>query len=519
MNFSFENQGTNTYLVMEIPADAEMDTMTIGMITNNSIPGVASAVFTQLDNTRYVKYNISAKISLAQLFEGTVNKRKILGVFTGICNALQNAEDYMLEYNNFIYDVNRIFVNVSTLDVSLICIPILSEEQNVSNLGVFFKNIMFSSQFDTTENNDYVGKIINYLNSSASFSIKEFKELLDMLQGNAPAAAPVPAPAPAVATVPMAAPAQAVVSAPQPVSMPQVSAQPASAPAVSQQPINTSQTGANAQAQVNVPVPPVAAPTLVTPIPQPVANSGIAIPPMGMAQPPAKNGKEKKVKPAKEPKQPKASKEPKSLKPPKKEKVKGMGAPVPGMAIPGQPGQSIMSQSMAQPVVAQPVMPAVRPMAQPAAPQPVTPQPVFNVAAPQPAATKATGFTGNFGETTVLGSTPIIGETTVLGVSPMAQAQPYLIRKKTDERIPLNKPVFRIGKEKSYVDYFISDNTAISRSHANIIMREGKYYVMDTNSTNHTFVNGQLLQSNVETEISHGAVVKLANEEFEFRAY
>lgn len=490
MNFSFENQGTNTYLVMEIPADAEMDTMTLGMITNNSIPGVASAVFTQLDNTRYVKYNISAKISLAQLFEGTVNKRKILGVFTSVCNALQNAEDYMLEYNNFIYDVNRIFVNVSTLDVSLICIPILSEEQNISSLGVFFKNIMFSSQFDTTENNDYVGKIINYLNSSALFSIKEFKELLDVLQGNVPVAAPVPAtvPAPVVAPAPMAAPAQAVAPASQPVSMPLVSAQPAPAPAVSPQPINASQTGANTQAQVNVPVTPVAAPTPVTPTPQLVVNSGIAIPPMR----PEKNGKEKKVKPAKEPKQPKAQKEPKSLKPPKKEKVKGMGAHVPGMAIPGQPGQPIMPQAMAQPVAAQQVMLA---------------------------ATKATGFTGNFGETTVLGSTPTIGETTVLGVSPMAQTQPYLIRKKTDERIPLNKPVFRIGKEKSYVDYFISDNTAISRSHANIIMREGKYYVMDTNSTNHTFVNGQLLQSNVETEITHGAVVKLANEEFEFRAH
>lgn len=515
MNFSFENQGNNTYLVMELPINAEMDTMTLGMITNNNIPGIASVIFTQSDNVKYVKYNISAKISLAQMFEGMVNRKKILGVFSGICDALQNAEDYMLEFNNFIFDMDKIYVNVSTLEVSLVCIPFLGMQQNVQNLGMLFKNIMFSSQFDTTENSDYVGKIINYLNGSA-FSIKEFKELLEMLQGNMPAVAMTSAPA---APMPQQPSVQATTPVSQPISAPQTNVSPVSAPTVEPQPVKISQPTMNAQPQVNVPVPPVAAPTLVTPIPQPVANPGIAIPPMGMAQPPAKNGKEKKVKPAKEPKQPKASKEPKSLKPPKKEKVKGMGAPVPGMAIPGQPGQSIMSQSMAQPVVAHQVMPAVRPMAQPAAPQPVTPQPVVNVAAPQPVATKATGFTGNFGETTVLGSTPIIGETTVLGVSPMAQAQPYLIRKKTDERIPLNKPVFRIGKEKSYVDYFISDNTAISRSHANIIMREGKYYVMDTNSTNHTFVNGQLLQSNVETEITHGAVVKLANEEFEFRAY
>ncbi|MGN0142578.1 MAG: FHA domain-containing protein, partial [Roseburia sp.] len=38
-----------------------------------------------------------------------------------------------------------------------------------------------------------------------------------------------------------------------------------------------------------------------------------------------------------------------------------------------------------------------------------------------------------------------------------------------------------------------------------------------TNSTNHTFVNGLMLASNVETELNHGDRIKLANEEFEFR--
>ena len=74
-----------------------------------------------------------------------------------------------------------------------------------------------------------------------------------------------------------------------------------------------------------------------------------------------------------------------------------------------------------------------------------------------------------------------------------------------------------MGKEKSYVDYFISDNTAISRSHANVISRDGEYFVVDTNSTNHTYVNGMMIQSNVETKIDDGARIRLANEEFEFK--
>jgi pSer/pThr/pTyr-binding forkhead associated (FHA) protein len=124
----------------------------------------------------------------------------------------------------------------------------------------------------------------------------------------------------------------------------------------------------------------------------------------------------------------------------------------------------------------------------------------------------------SFGETTVLSGG--IGETTVLGVAVEPNRKdPHLIRAKNNEKIPLDKPVFRIGKERSYVDYFVSDNTAISRSHANIINHDGEYFVVDTNSTNHTYVNGGMIASNVETKLTHGAKIRFANEDFEFRLY
>lgn len=93
---------------------------------------------------------------------------------------------------------------------------------------------------------------------------------------------------------------------------------------------------------------------------------------------------------------------------------------------------------------------------------------------------------------------------------------PILYRVLTEENISINKPVFRIGKEKSYVDYFVSNNSAISRSHADIITREQKCYVMDLNSKNKTYVNNQQVPAQQEIEVSNGDCLKLANEEFIF---
>ena len=93
---------------------------------------------------------------------------------------------------------------------------------------------------------------------------------------------------------------------------------------------------------------------------------------------------------------------------------------------------------------------------------------------------------------------------------------PTLFRVFTNETIQINKPVFRIGKEKSFVDYFVSNNNAVSRSHADIVTRGQRYYVIDLNSKNKTYINGQPLPVQQECEIFNGNQLRLANEEFVF---
>ena len=181
-DFTYENQGSNTYLVYSVSDDDVLDNMSLGMITNNTIPGFAQTLFMQIDSQKYFKYNVSAKVSASQLFEGVVNKKRIIGVFSGIANAIISSEDYMIDINSLVLDLDYIFSDVSTCETTLICIPVIQNEK--INLLGFFKNIMFKTQFDQTENCDYIATIINYLNSSSSFSIYDFKNILDSISKN-----------------------------------------------------------------------------------------------------------------------------------------------------------------------------------------------------------------------------------------------------------------------------------------------------------------------------------------------
>lgn len=116
------------------------------------------------------------------------------------------------------------------------------------------------------------------------------------------------------------------------------------------------------------------------------------------------------------------------------------------------------------------------------------------------------------GETSVLGEGR--GETTVLGAS--AQSAAYMIRKKTNERVVLSAPSFTIGKERSRVNYCISDNTSVSRCHARISRKGSQYFVADMNSTNFTFVNGVKVVPGQEVALKDNDTVRFADEDFEF---
>lgn len=546
--FTFETNGNNTFLVYSIQEDDVLDTMTLGMITNNKIPGLSSVLYTQMNRDRFLKYNVTAKVTVKQFFAGIVNKRRLLGVFSSITAALALAEEYMIDSNTLLLDTNYIYADVSTCKAEMICLPVM-QTAGTTDAGMFFKNIMFSTQFDQTENCDYVARIINYLNSAPVFVADDFGHLLEELQ-RMPSAASVNYEKPAVQ--------QAIQ---QPVkknpfggrkaqeaqqSQNQQAVQPV--PATAAKPVP--QASAQSQQQKAAPQP-VAQPHLQDNVVGDKANpavlekgnsNGFAVPGQnnnagfvvpGTQAPPIQN-KHGKVKQSTAKTQDKEmsvfyllqhyNKENAAAYKAQREAKKQSGKAAPavnnvpaadsGFVMPGQPAalqqpQAQMQQASARPQVQQAI-------SQPQMSQHPAQQPMM-----QPDVRQAHSVSAeNFGDTVLMGAADYGEDTVVISeVQAAAVIKPYLFRISNNEKIFLEKPVFHIGKERSYVDYCISGNATISRSHADIIMKDGQCYIVDNNSTNHTYVNGERIPSNTEVPLSQGTRVRLSNEEFEFRTF
>ena len=587
MKFTYETQGANSFLVYAVNEKEEIDTLTLGMITNNKISGFLPAIFTQVDDIRYVKYNISSKISADQIFAGTVMKKQLLGIFLGISEAMLAAEDYMIPLNSLVLDLKYIYVDVSTYKAKLVCVPSVRMIEQDS-LNVFLKKIMFNTRFDGSESTDYVARIISKLNASSSMSMNEFKEMIALLKNELSMDEQV-----GMFSQELGAWEYEKVFRDKIDSDnlkenqnefmgqnqgPNNENQQGMQSVQNRQGIQGVQNGQGLQGIQNTQLQNIQGM-------QSVQNG------QGMqgVQDNKKTEKEKQKKKR------------------RKDETSGNQTQIPSqnnmMNIPGKnkninnvnsntnvtseqkaSGEKISlghllmhfsSENMAKYKAQKAENKNQKKM-----------QMVNNIGNMNNAgninnmgnANNAGNINNvgnvnnvgninnmgnannagnansvgnmnhignmqvqniqsmeqqmnngvqnisqmiektqnsNFGETIVLNA-GTIGETVVLdSIIQNNSNMPYLVRKKTGERVNIVKPIFHIGKERSYADYFIADNSAISRSHANILLKNSRCFVMDTNSTNHTYIDGTMIPCNVEVELYSGNILKLADEEFE----
>ena len=538
--FKYENQGASSFLVYQLKEEDVLDNISLNMLTSNKAKGLASTNYMQMDTQRFIRYTITGKITANQFFARPVTKQSFMGIFKGITEAMVSAEEYMLDPACILLDLNQIYTDVSTGETECICLPVENEKEQ-KDQREFLKSVMFQAQFENPEEGSYVTRILNYLNSIPVFSSLDFLNLLTEMEREGKKDRTPLAPAAkeslqqGVAEFGNAV-ANSSVGGMAASFFEQSSLSPAGA---------LRQENAVEEAIPDIPVPddiPKEERISLFYLLQHYNNNRAkeymaqqkqlkarkeALKKIELAK---KGGKKKSAASLNLPggKAKTASAAPKAKKPssggfsfqvPGKESGKDKpGEDLSGIkSLPNAPinsqGNPAGNLKVSAPVGAGMNIPKSNPSVAKGTLQPAKPSPLFSNQQ------EAVGNgRRNFGDTTVLHSGFRGEETSVLNYTkaPDTPKQPYLLRIKNGERIPITGNIFRLGKEEKFVDYVIHDNEAISRSHANIISRNGQYFLQDNNSTNHSFLNGQQCVSNVELPLQDKASIRLGNEEFQF---
>lgn len=477
MEITHEIQGSNTYLVCKLSPEEQIDTSILGMLTNNNIEGIAQTIYTQMDDIRILKYNITAKLSISQIVDSPLTKKRILTIFSEILSAVRAAEEYMIYESSILINQDYIFTDVATNKTELICLPVIGFDIETQNISSFFKSILFNAKFDQSENSEYVTQLINFLNTNVAFSAETFYQTIQKMM------------------VEKVEPVKKVnpVREEAPVRKKEVP------PVLKKKPLP----------QVEIPETKAEKITDKSEVKKDKAEEINNEKPMSLFYLLQHyNADNKRIYDEQKAKKKVGDKKKGSVKKTTESKQK-----TPGFAIPGQIPTA--PESINIPKVENVPVSNGHGKAEVVEKAEIPKQEVVH-------RTKEMNFDFSNVKTSLYDELDDDEGTVVIGdesESMGQQATPYLFRFKTNERIYINKPIFKIGRNSDIIDYDIRDNKHIGHCHCHILIREDGYYIVDDNSRNHTYVDNKMLVGGIEVAITQGQSIRIADEEFEFRLY
>ncbi len=454
--FNYEEQEGKEYLVYNKRAEDKIDPLTMEMMSNNKIDGLIPFESIQVDGALTLKYNVTGLESLKDYFSGIVGRKKLIHVLEEIAAAFIEAEDYLLDPSSYVLEEDCIYVHPETKKVFMIVLPFVRKEIKPE---MFLKKLLLEVRYDQSEDCSYVAGLINLFSANEGFSLSQFREQLIRFQE---------------IKTDKKVPKKEEESGPR-------------------TPVSSQNT---VEEPVRQPVPPV------SPAEQ-TENETIDSRYFYTSDEEVKKKKGFFWKKEEKPEKQKPEKKGLFWKKSKKHEEASLDGPekmfpFAGLNIPGSDQQNRQKDNGKNPEE-------------------------ISKAHETPIPAQRVGIDLKKVEMQDFGETVYIDENAddtffLEKEKSEPQPKPVLYRYSTQEIYEIQGDIVRIGRNPAISEICISGNRGIGRIHAVLYVKNGQVGIIDNDSKNKTYVNGEQLKPGDDPRIlSPGDVIRLADEELEFR--
>ena len=467
----------------------------VDMGMSGRFPQIIPYTLEEKEGQRTFVYQIGERMQMTEFLKKEINKKQMLTLLYNVLSALETFGMNMISLSYVAKDIQYIFVNPETLEVSFIVAAVDKEITDLNEVRDFVKAIICDATYFEMDRDNYVARLISFTNRRGTFSISDMKKYVDNL------------------LLDMGIHIEEEKK--QEVKENKTAADKVSRVGVMQN-----------QAKMSQPVSPMPNGQPMPGRPMPMPN-GQPMPGRPMPMP---NGQPMPGRPM-----PMPNGQPMPGRPmpmPNGQPMPGRPMPMPnGQPMPNRPmpmqmgpdGKPVAPMPNGQPMPNRPMPMQMGPDGKPIVP-PVSP---MNGAAPMPEKKpEAAPVPPMPEEKPEAAPVPTMPEKKpeAAPVPPMPEQKtdaskpqapvPYLLRTATNEKIYINKPEFAIGRSATKADYTVTDNSDVSRIHCIIERKNGVSYIKDNQSTNGTYVNGKNIAGQENVFLTNNAKVSLGDEEF-----
>lgn len=181
--FGYESDASGSFLIVNADADEKVLTYQIEMIKNNPNKNILPVSLIQKDSKYQFRYSITSRLTLSQYLKRNRLKRdEFINIFYDITKTILDAKVYLLSDKAFIINKDYIYINPDSMEVALVYLPVnfdININDNLKNFTINF--IMYGANIEESSNDNFIQRIL-YLLKSDTFNILEFNNLLRELK-------------------------------------------------------------------------------------------------------------------------------------------------------------------------------------------------------------------------------------------------------------------------------------------------------------------------------------------------
>ena len=179
VSFRVRNFEKEQFLTYNIHDEAILDEEVLDFLEDEEPKGIVPIIYDEEEEYDTFSYEVTDKICLSELSKQDINAEMVLKVMRGLVLSLIDMGEYRIPLSYLVLNRNYIYVN-SNYEVEFICIP-LEEMQEVVDLNAFLRNFVANLRFEPSENGDYVARMLTYINNTAIFNLRNMLTLVEDL--------------------------------------------------------------------------------------------------------------------------------------------------------------------------------------------------------------------------------------------------------------------------------------------------------------------------------------------------
>ncbi len=164
-------------LTLRLPSTAMMDEEAARALSEWNSP----LIYAEYDK-HHIYYDITGRVPLRSQLNKVMTKREAIALFAAVADALLYGMEKNISPKFILLDSDLVYVSEETGSLRFICVPAVNPGLQIKPLRSYIRELIVNMQYDSSENLEYIGKIINYLNRNKKLNPTDFIDYLDNLE-------------------------------------------------------------------------------------------------------------------------------------------------------------------------------------------------------------------------------------------------------------------------------------------------------------------------------------------------